>query len=353
MLPDTLAVIPYAGTLPTGFFEVALPSGVPKPDELMLAALFAEEAERYDILFITDYAQVRLVGLFPKEGGEARFGFWESTPAATAAGQAFAALEAEARRRGCPALTGPLDFNTFQRYRLRVGAAPSWGHFDREPTNPVYYPELLKGMGFRAHLTFESRLIRPETVPTVYADKQPLLDALAALPFDFLPLNADTWPQHEAELFELVQAVFGANPAYRPVSEAQFRGLYNRTYAAGLCPYTSVLLRDHASGQLAALSLCQPNYAPLGLAANQPPTFQRDYPRLQAPTTLLAKTVGVHPSFRNRGLMNALGAYGMVHFREWYQQVIFCLMRTDNFSLHFTDGLPAETAHYALYRKEL
>jgi hypothetical protein len=352
MLTDTLTVIPYDGTLLAGFFEVALPEDAAKPDEQMLAALFAEEAERYGIIFFTDFSKVRLVGLFPKEGGEARFGFWESSPDATANAQAFAALEAEARRRGCPALTGPLDFNTFQRYRLRVGPEPSWGRFDREPTNPEYYPELLTALGFQAHLTFESRLIRPETVPAVYTDKQHLLDALAALPFEFLPLNADTWPQHEAELFELVQAVFGANPAYRPVSEAQFRGLYNRTYAAGLCPHTSVLLRDQASGQLAALSLCQPNYAPLGLAATRPPTFQRDYPRLTAPT-LLAKTVGVHPSFRNRGLMNALGAYGMVHFREWYQQVIFCLMRTDNFSLHFTDGLPAETAHYALYKKKL
>ncbi|TGE06643.1 hypothetical protein [Hymenobacter fodinae] len=352
MFSSTPVALPYDGTLPTGFFQVALPSDAPAPNEALLAAVFAEEAERYDIWFYTDFSQVRLVGLFPKEGGEAHFGFWETSPDAPTNAQAFAALEAEARRRGCPALVGPLDFNTFQRYRLRVGAAPSWGRFDREPTNPAYYPDLLANLGFQPHLTFESRLIRPETVPAVYADKQHLLAALAALPFEFLPLTADTWPQYETELFDLVQTIFGANPAYRPVSGAQFRALYNATYAAGLCPHTSVLLRDRESGQLAALSLCQPNYAPLGLPADQQPNFQRDYPRLAAPT-LLAKTVGVHPSFRNRGLMNALGAYGMVHFREWYEQVIFCLMRTDNFSLHFTDGLPAETAHYALYRKEL
>lgn len=352
MATCSLVVSHYDGQLPAGFFQTALPTGAALPNEAALAALFAEEAARYDIVFYTDFSQVRLVGLFPKEGGDARFGFWETSPDAMANAQAFAALEAEARRRNCPALTGPLDFNTFQRYRLRLGQAPSWGYFDREPTNPEYYPELLQALGFQAQLTFESRLIRPETVPEVYADKQPLLDALAALPFDFLPLTPALWPQVEKELFELVQAVFGANPAYRPVSGEQFRALYNPTYASGLCPHTSVLLRDQQTGQLAALSLCQPNYAPLGFPATQPPNFQRDYPRLKAPT-LLAKTVGVHPSFRNRGLMNALGAYGMVHFREWYQQVIFCLMRTDNFSLHFTDGLPAETAHYALYRKEL
>jgi hypothetical protein len=51
--------------------------------------------------------------------------------------------------------------------------------------------------------------------------------------------------------------------------------------------------------------------------------------------------------------MNYMGAYGMMSFRELYDQVIFCLMRSDNFSRHFTDGLPAEVAQYALFGKHL
>ena len=166
------------------------------------------------------------------------------------------------------------------------------------------------------------------------------------MPFDFVPLNAETWARYEPELFRLVDQIFGANPGYRSISFEQFRLLYNAKYAAGLCPQTSVLFRDRATGQLAALSLCHPNYAPLGLTA--PPVFDHDFPRLST-KTLLAKTVGVHPDFRGRGLMNFLGAYGMVHFRERYEQVIFCLMRADNASLHFTNALPFERARYAVF----
>jgi hypothetical protein len=33
--------------------------------------------------------------------------------------------------------------------------------------------------------------------------------------------------------------------------------------------------------------------------------------------------------------------------------VIFCLMRSDNFSLHFTNDYPYEAVQYALYHKVL
>jgi hypothetical protein len=223
--------------------------------------------------------------------------------------------------------------------------------FDREPLNPAYYPELLTALGFTPTLTFESRLIRPDAVPLAYSNKATLLAALQQLPFDFIPLNADTWREHETELFKLVDRIFSGNPAYRSISPAQFRRLYNAEYAAKLCPHTSVLFREKASSRLVALSFCHPNYASLHLGAT-PANFARDYPRLTE-RTLLAKTVGVHPDFRNQQLMNYLGAYGMMSFRELYDQIIFCLMRSDNFSRHFTDDLPFEVAQYALFGQDL
>jgi hypothetical protein len=182
-------------------------------------------------------------------------------------------------------------------------------------------------------------------------DKASLLAALEQIPYEFIPLNPATWQEYETELFELINQIFSANPAYRSIPLAQFRRLYNATYAAKLCPHTSVLFRAKVSGQLVALSFCHPNYAPLRLGSVAP-VFTRDYPLLPE-KTLLAKTVGVHPDFRNQQLMNYMGAYGMMNFRELYDQVIFCLMRSDNFSRHFTDGLPAEVAQYALFGKNL
>ena len=349
---STIQQLPFQGHLPASFFQIpksiyqSLPNELVE-DEAAVRALFAQETERNDIVLFTDHIQLRLVGIFPAGSSTAYFGFWETVEDEALNRAAFGQLREAARQRGYTQLLGPLNFSTYHAYRLRLGPPPSWQHFDREPGNPGYYPGLLEKLGFAPQLTFESRLIEPATVPAVYQDKAALLAALSGLPYEFLPLTPATWPEHEAELFELVHQVFSANPAYQRIPESQFRQLYNAQYAAKLCPHTSVLLREKARGRLVALSLCHPNYAPLKLGAT-PPVFERDYPRLTR-KTLLAKTVGVHPDFRNQQLMSYLGAYGMLSFRELYEQVIFCLMRSDNFSLHFTDGLPAEVARYALF----
>lgn len=354
-----LESLPYLGTLPPSFFAIAdraragQPGVAPPEAPALLIRLFELEAPRHDIILYTDHQHLRLAGLFPHGGDPttAYFGFWEVTPDAPADLQAaaFARLAADAAQRGFTRVVGPLNFNTFHAYRLRLGAPPAWDWFDREPTNPPAYPALLEALGFRPALTFESRLIDTPAVPAVYAQKQPLLDALAGLPFEFLPLTPALWAAREAELFALIDAIFGQNPAYRAISPEQFRLQYPPTYAARLCPYASTVVRDPATGALVALSLCHPNYAPLRLPPDEAPDFQRHYPLLPHPRTLLIKTVGVHPAYRQQGLMSFLGAYGMVHFRAHYEQAIFCLMRADNPSLRFTAGLPHRAAHYALY----
>ncbi len=340
----------FRATLPDAFFAVNT-NFIANADDspAAVAHLFQMEADRNEMILYTDHATLRLVGIFPNESAEAYFGFWETANDGPLNQRAFALLEADARQRGRNKVVGPLNFSTFYPYRLRLNS-PSWGRFDREPANPLYYSDLLEQAGYQISSRFESRAVHKASIPVAYGQKKQLLDALTQLPFDIIPLNPDTWQQYEAHLFELVHQVFSANSAYRAISEAQFTLLYNRQFAEKLCPHSSVLFRDRPSGKLVALSFCQPDYQALALAPDDRPIFVRDFPRL-AKKVLLVKSVGVHPTFRQRGLMSFLGAYGMVHFRELYDDVIFCLMRADNFSLHFSDTLPHETAHYALFEK--
>lgn len=310
------------------------------------------EAGRNEIVIYTDQTSLRLVGIFPENSTEAYFGFWETANDLFLNQRAFSLLETDARQRGRTTLVGPMNFNTFHRYRLRLDEAPSWGRFDREPVNPAYYPVLLAQIGFRVRSQFESRLLRKETVPAVYQGKQQLLAALKTIPFEFISLNPETWQRYEDELFELVHQVFSANPAYKPIPKEQFLLLYNRRFSERLCPYSSVLFRDKRSGRLAAMSFCHPNYQSLTFPSGDAPNFVRDFPRLDR-KILLVKSVGVHPAFRQRGLMSYVGAYGMLKFQALYDEVIFCLMRTDNFSLHFSDGFPFERARYALFEKQI
>ena len=340
--------IPYTAALPARFFSVTADSD---EDPAFISQLFEMEATRNELILYIGNPHIRLVGIFPNQSDEAFFGFWETTNDLALNQLAFSLLEADARQRNRRLIIGPLNFNTFHSYRLRLNV-PSWNRFDREPVNPTYYPELMNQLGFGVRSLFDSRMIRKKDIPIAYVAKQELLAGLRHIPFDFIPLNPDTWQQYEDELTELVHQVFSANPAYKPISKEQFQLLYNRQFAQKLCPYSSVLFRDKASGRLVAMSFCLPNYQSLTFPPGDTPNFARDFPQLTK-KVLLVKSVGVHPAFRKQGLMSYIGAYGMLRFQELYDEVIFCLMRADNFSRHFSDNLPYEAAQYALFERNL
>lgn len=348
-----ITATPITGALPAAFFEVD-PGHLhaAEPEEIVRETFRLEAARADTILYQCPDAALRLVGIFPHHSAEAFFGYWEGENEVAVHKEAFALLEKEACRRGCTTLTGPLHFNTFHRYRLRLGAPPSWEHFYREPVNPTYYPELLAQLGFEIKSRFESRLLKPEAIPVAYNQKAQLLAGLSQLPYTFLPLTPDVWKANKEAIFELAHVVFSANPAYQPIPKAEFELLYNERFAKQLCPESSALVQDPKTGALIGLSFCQPDYGALNFKPGETPEYSRDFNRLTH-KTLLVKTVGVHPDFRRQGLMSYLGAYGMRNFRELYNDVIFCTMRSDNFSNHFTNGLAFESAAYALFHKSL
>lgn len=346
----------YTGSLPDSFFD--LPDKIyedlpfkPEEDSSIITTLFKIEAERNEIIIYTDHNDVRLAGIFPAKDDNAYFGFWETTNDASLHKQPFTLLEADTLKRNRSTLIGPLNFNTYHNYRLRVGTFPTWDMFDREPVNPDYYPALLQQSGFYTKATFESRLIKKENIPDVYIEKAALLEELKKIPFDFIPLNEANWQLYEDEIFELIHAIFNRNPLYKTISATQFKLLYNHDFSRKLCPHSSVIFRHQSSGKLAAISMCHPDYHSL-YSKVKTPDFERDFSGLKK-KVLLAKTVGVHPDFRQQGLMNYMGAYGMLSFRDWYDEIIFCLMRSDNYSLHFTDSVSYEPAKYVLYEKRL
>ncbi len=275
------------------------------------------------------------------------FGFWETINDSILNTALFKAFETWARSRGCTRVEGLKNFNTFHNYRLRLDRAP-WGQFTREPVNPSYYPALLRQAGYAVQQRFVSRLIRAEVIPQAYTDKRVLLEGLKTLPYEFIPLNRESWQARAPEIFALVADIFGQNPGYRGIAAEEFELLYNPTYAASLCPHTSVLMAERETGRLVAISLCYPNYAPLRLQT--PPVFAEHYPMLRH-RTMLAKTQGVHPDYRQRGLMNYLGAYGMMSFRDYYDDAIFCLMREGNASLRFTERLAYAEVGYGMFGK--
>ena len=347
----------YDGRLPESFF--AIPSKIysglafkPEESKLVVDKVFELESEQTETILYTDHENIRLVGIFPVNSDVAYFGYWETIDDYQINVEVFKLFEADAAGRQRTHIIGPLNFNTFHNYRIRVGTVPSWGMFDREPVNPRYYQTILEQLGYSTHSTFESRLIASRSIPHVYNNKKNFIQEVKKIPFDFIPLNPATWSEFEDELYDLIHAIFSQNPFYKTISKEEYRLLYNLAFAEKLCPYASVLFKDRETGRLAAISLCHPNYSTLQLPEGDSPNYKRDFNLLQK-KVFLAKSVGVHPDYRNKGLMNYLGAYGMLSFLQHYDEVIFCTMRSDNFSLHFTNSVQYEKAEYALYQKQL
>lgn len=307
--------------------------------------------ENQDLIIYTDDENVRMIGIFPPDSDLAYFGYWESTDAPELNKQAFDLLKEDSKNKGYKELIGPINFNTYLPYRVRVGKFPSWVQFDKEPVNPTYYLNLLIDNGFKICNEYESRMITKETIKDVYFSKESILNDLKTIPFDFIPITSVFWSEHREELYHLIHETFCVNPYYRKITFEQFNSIFTDTFVARLCPHSSVTFRDQKTGKLAAISLCHPNYMELA-ESNENISFDTHYHLLKK-KTLLAKSVGVHPQFRSNGLMNFLGAYGMISFQEYYEEVLFCLMREGNFSLRFSDYFPHDKSVYALFNYKL
>jgi len=347
--------IVFKGKLPEPFFEIAdkpylgLPFQLQEDAEITLK-IFNLQSARNEIVLYTDFENVRLAGIFPHDKKYAYFGYWETTDNLNLNTVAFSLLEKDALNKDRTEIIGPLNFNTFHNYRLRNNLPP-WNAFDREPVNPEYYLSLLNKLGYSVRSQFESRYVAKAMVPDFYANKQKFIERLNSLPLNILPLTPNAWKEYEKEIYCFVNETFGNNPSFQLISEEEFGLLYNLKFAEKLCPYSSVLFTDKITGKIAALSFCQPNYQSLGRAVPAP-TFRSDFEKLPI-KTLLIKSVGVHPDYRNMNLMSYLGAYAMQSFKKFYDDAIFCLMRSDNVSTNFTRGLPYISSKYFLFEKKL
>lgn len=346
--------IEYSGSFPNGFFTItkkiyANLDFLPEESEASVKELFELKKEDHQIIIYTDHQNIRLAGIFPKAEDHCYFGYWESINDWELNKELFELLHKDAILLKRGKIIGPMHFNTFHRYRLRLGEVPSWGMFEREPVNLTYYPKLLEKLGYKTGLTYESRYIPAPEIEKIYREKERFVSTVDEIPYEIIPLNSENWNTYEDDIFKLVENIFAENPGYKPINFSEFHLLYNQDFADKLCPNTACLFKDKETRKLVSLSFCLPKYKDLKI---ENPRFEPDFYKLKN-RTLLAKTLGVHPRYRNMNLMNYSGAYGMLSFREVYEDIIFCLMKTDNHSLHFTEGIPCEKAFYALYEKNI
>ncbi len=309
-------------------------------------------------IWLTDHS--RMAGFFDplvEIRGEpvAYFGFWETTENAETCRSMFAEFETWARSSGATRVYGPINFNTYGLYRIRSdGQGPC---FLGEPYNPKYYPALLKKCGYRAEVKYLSQVLTRKDIDTMWKSKSGALETLKKFPFEIRALTKEFWLHHLEQFYFLVGSIFSENFAYSPISPDHFAAAYGETFARRFCPDSS-LVAVTPKGNVVGFCIGFPDYAPL-CAQGAPSRIAvgdleyEAHARLLTDPTLLVKTAGVHPDYRNTGLLTAMALKILDKGRALYPAAIMCLIKEGNYSAEFCKKFASSHRSYALYSKAL
>jgi GNAT superfamily N-acetyltransferase len=245
-------------------------------------------------------------------------------------------LEAAARlaQAGCTIAVGPMDGNTWRRYRLVIerGSEPP---FFLEPDNPDAWPAHFARAGFGVLATYTSALTTSleHDSPRLDGTEQRLRDQGVTIRSMAIG-DAD---DELRRVFRLSLDSFRDNYLYTPISEQEFLE-QNRLVLPFVLP--DLVLLAEGDGGLA------------GFVFALPDVLQRQ--RGSTVDTLIIKTLAVSPAMANLGLGGLL--VGLVQRRaraRRFTRAIHALMHERNVSQKISGHYAQTIRRYALFARDL
>lgn len=236
--------------------------------------------------------------------------------------------------RGCTLAVGPMDGNTWRRYRLVTerGAEPT---FFLEPDNPSEWPVHWTGAGFTALASYFSALnpdLTHEDTQVARAGERLSRIGVRLRPLDTTNLDADL-----RRIYAVSARAFTANFLYTPLPEADFLAQYSA-------------LRERMRPELTLLA--ELDGEAVGYVFTLPDWQQAA--RGEAVDTAIVKTVAVLPERRCAGLGAWLVAETQRAARALgYRRAIHALMHESNNSLNLSGRYATPFRRYTLFGKEL
>lgn len=298
--------------------------------ERNLARVEFQGAQQAFVVFVDDRPAGRIVArLSPslKDDHGAPFGllgFFECRNDETASRALFDAAIAWLRERGAGRVVGPMDGDTWHRYRVNVGPFRR-PPFPLEPWNPSYYAALWERGGFTALETYSSKWI--DDVSVLLPALEPGLARSEARGVRVRRLHRDSLRDELALVHDLSSRIFADALLYSPISRDQFLALY-----AGMERFLDpelVLFAETDSGD------------PVGFV------FAYDDPARPA---VHYKTIGVLSEWRRPGVAHALSHHVYAAaLRRGRPQGNHALMRDDNRSQALDQGYGEQFRRYVLY----
>jgi GNAT superfamily N-acetyltransferase len=241
---------------------------------------------------------------------------------------------AELTDQGCTLAVGPMDGNTWQRYRL-VTARGSEPPFFLEPDNPDDWPGHFTANGFtelaRYHSALNTDLGRED--PRTAATARRVAEAGITL----RPLRLDRFEEELQHIHALSLAAFRDNFLYTPISLEDFLTQYSpvRRHVR-----PELVLLAERDGQLVGYLFALPDLLKVQ--------------RCQPLDTVILKTVAVHPDHGGIGLGGLLVARVQEAARRLgFRRAIHALIHEANRSGRISGHTAAVFRRYALFARPL
>ena len=329
------------------------------PAEITAAVLRPEFAGRQSIFVAyRDAAPVARVvarqmpALTMEDGKSAgTLGFFESQEDEEAVRALLGEAMDSLKRHGIAAVLGPMDGDTWHRYRFNVGP---WDDppFLMEPYNPSYYPGLWERMGFHPIETYYSKVVDdPEAARQgTQAIAERALKRYALRPFKLDQVDAEL-----EVIYRISCRIFAANRFYTEIPMDEFKSMYHGVGAL-LRPGFNWFAQD-ARGEDVGFVFAFPDY----FHAIQAMRGESD---LLAKIRFLLnrskadainiKTLGVVPEHQRTGVAMALmNRVYSAAVEQGYRRAKLCLVREGNPSGKMDGGVGRVFRKYVLYHREL
>ncbi|MBC7805648.1 MAG: N-acetyltransferase [Akkermansiaceae bacterium] len=249
----------------------------------------------------------------------------------------------ELKKYGCTRAIGPMDGNTWRRYRFVTSNGDNDSDsaeplFFLEPGNPSAYPEQFRAAGFTPLATYSSRVTDDMTHRDPRAERIATRIAGAGVmlrPFDTARLDSELH-----RIYDLSCVSFRDNFLYTPLPEAEFVGSYQR-----IVPYLRpdlTVMAENSNGELVGFLFALPDL--------------EEARRGETPRTVIVKTVAVLPGREWAGLgMLLLDRCQSAARDAGFTRALHALMHDSNASrnLSVVYGGARALRRYTLYERAL
>jgi len=309
----------------------------PSRREAVLSGLRRKDFEGRQALFLAgDAARVAARISFSLLDDAGRpcglLGLFEAVNNTHAARALFQAALDWLRAQGVKTVIGPMDGDTWHRYRLNVGPFDT-PPFLMEPYNPAYYPTLWESSGFSQIEGYYSSCV--EDVPAAVRETERIAARALARGYELRPFRIHAVRDDLLKIYEISRRIFAKNRFYTEITSDEFLALY-RGIDKLLVDGLNWFARDD-SGEDVGFVFAFPNR--IGAAP---------------PDAVNIKTLGVVPERQRTGVALALmhRVYSEIA-KAGYRRANLCLIRDGNSSGRMDGGQGRVFRRYALYQRIL